>query len=316
MRCHPQRLVLKEAAEDCTRPRPVAGVGLCCSCQRVDSSLRTENTALSACCGPATAKHALLLIGNVRSLAPGRAEEAQGPAQCDRLLPSGHPYPVPCDLQSRYATASGRCDPYAVQQKPAPSSLRSVHYGIAAVDPNGVDGAYVPCSAAVLGQPELRADAIEGGAIEGDGEEDGGVAEVRVDLRPGQQGVVAVGAVHGDQEPQPVLAVSRVESRSGVGEDVVQERLGEVVVLDAAGGALEGDLRGVLRPGEQVGHRQPGRTAQVTGDDDLGQRAGCRIGGCEGLTHGLPTPAGPYPTSRTVQTQIPCGGIPDPAHAK
>lgn len=68
--------------------------------------------------------------------------------------------------------------------------------------------------------------------------------------------MVAVRARHGDQEAQAVLAPGGVEGGTGVGQDIVQQRSCEALVLDSAGGALKGHLYPVLGPGEQVGHPQ------------------------------------------------------------
>lgn len=81
--------------------------------------------------------------------------------------------------------------------------------------------------------------------------------EVRVDLGPGEERVMAVRPGHRDEEAQPVLAAGGVEARSGVVQDVVQQGPFEAVVLYAAGGALEADPGPVLGPGQQVGHGQP-----------------------------------------------------------
>ena len=140
------------------------------------------------------------------------------------------------------------------------------------------------------GQDESRAGAVQRGVVDGDREQHGSAPEVGVDLRPGEQGVVAVGAGDRDQEAQAVLAAGGVEAGTGGREHVVQQWSGEAVVLDAAGGALEADLGRVLRPGEQVGHRQPGRTGQIAGEDEFRHRTGGRTGSCEGLAHGLPPP--------------------------
>ncbi|GAA2495919.1 hypothetical protein GCM10010276_40730 [Streptomyces longisporus] len=103
--------------------------------------------------------------------------------------------------------------------------------------------------------------------------------------------MVAVGAVDGDEEAEAVLAADGVEGGPRVHEDVVQERARAGVLPTAAGGALEGDLGAVLGPGEQIGHRQPGRSVQVAGEDEFRRGSGGRTGSCEGPAHGLPPPA-------------------------
>jgi hypothetical protein len=99
---------------------------------------------------------------------------------------------------------------------------------------DGGDAADVPGPATVLGQHQLRAGPVQRRAVDPDREQHGRAAEVGVDLGPGQQRVMPVGSRDGDQEPQAVLATGGVEAGPGVGQDVVQERALEAVVLYAS----------------------------------------------------------------------------------
>ncbi|GAA4994333.1 hypothetical protein GCM10023335_02820 [Streptomyces siamensis] len=64
----------------------------------------------------------------------------------------------------------------------------------------------------------------------------------------------------------------------------MQQGAREAVVLHTAGGALEADTDPVLRPGQQVGHRQPDGPGEISGQGKLRQWGSGWLG--RGLAHG------------------------------